>query len=128
MRNKIRTILIPVVSVVFLFAGMAFAKTKNIDIIYQTTVGKTLKLKPGTYKINVVSNTKPATVDFYNNHGKLLGQVPVKVVRRSGKNSQTLIDYNTMASNHVITEISPRGWNEELYFLPSQPGKTDAKN
>jgi hypothetical protein len=127
MRSKIHTTLISALSVVFLFAGMAFAKTKRIDVIYDATVGKTLKLKPGNYRIDIVNNTKSPAVNFYNRNGKLVGQVPVKVVSKSGKNSQTQIDYNTVASNHVITEISPSGWKENLYFPQSQASKMGAK-
>lgn len=127
MQSKLRTALISAFSVVFLFAGMAFAKTKRIDVIYHSTVGKTLNLKPGNYRIDVVKNTKSPAVQFYNRNGKLVGEVPVKVVSKSAKNNQTQIDYNTVASNHIITEISPRGWNESLYFSQSKAGNMDAK-
>jgi hypothetical protein len=127
MSNKIHITVISALSVVFLFAGMAFAKTKQIDVIYHSTVGKTLKLNPGNYKIDVVNNMKSPSVQFYNNHGKLVGQVPVKVTNEARKNSQTLIDYNTVASNdHAITEISPGGWKENLHF--SQSHKSATKN
>ncbi len=128
MPSRIRTTLISALSVVFLFAGMAFAKTMRVDVIYHATVGKSLKLKPGNYRIDVASNMKSPTVKFYNNHGKLVGQVPVKVASVSRKNNQTEIDYNTVASNdHVITEISPRGWSENLLFSHSRASKSDPK-
>jgi len=121
MPNNIRTTMISALSVVFLFAGMAFARTKQIDVVYSATVGKTLKLKPGNYRIDVVNNAKSPMVKFYNNDGKLVGQAPVKLVNESQKNGQTQIDYNTVASNdHVITEISPSGWSENLYFSHSK--------
>ncbi len=121
MPNNIRTTMISALSVVFLFAGMAFARTKQIDVVYSATVGKTLKLKPGNYRIDVVNNAKSPMVKFYNNDGKLVGQAPVKLVNESQKNGETQIDYNTVASNdHVITEISPSGWSENLYFSHSK--------
>jgi hypothetical protein len=121
MPSKIRTTLISALSVVFLFAGMAFARTKQIDVVYSATVGKTLKLKPGNYRIDVVNNAKSSAVKFYNNDGKLVGQAPVKVVSESQKNGQTQIQYDTVASNdHTITEISPSGWKENLYFSQSK--------
>jgi len=121
MPSKMRTTLISALSVVFLFAGMAFARTKQIDVIYSSTVGKTLKLKPGNYRIDVVNNAKSPAVKFYNNDGKLVGQAPVKVVSESKKNDQTQIQYNMVASNdHTITEISPGGWRENLYFSQSK--------
>ena len=124
MSNKIHTMIISAVGVVFLFTGMAFARTKNIDVIYPSTVGKTLKLKPGHYKIEVANNMKSHAIDFYNNSGKLVGQAPVKVVNESKKNNQTQVDYNTVASNdYAITEISPSGWKENLYFSGSKASK-----
>ncbi len=117
MSNKIRTNLIIAMSVLFLFTGMAFAKTKRIDVIYASTVGKTLRLTPGKYQINLVQNTKSPTVNFFNSYGKLLGKVPVKIDNEARKNNDTQVDYNTVASNgHAITEIRPQGWKEKLMF------------
>jgi len=101
---------------------MAFGKTDKIDVLYPATVGKTLKLKPGNYKIDVINNKKLPAVKFYNNSGKLVGQAPAKVVNESSKNSNTQVDYSTLASNtHAITEISLRGWKEDLYFHIRRP-------
>ena len=120
MSNKIHTNLITALSVLFLFTGIAFAKTKRIDVIYASTVGKTLKLTPGKYQINVVQNAKSPAVDFVNSNGKLVGKVPVKIDNEARKNNDTQVDYNTVASNgHAITEIRPGGWKEKLVF--SQP-------
>lgn len=127
MQSKIHITLVSALSVVFIFAGMAFAKTKKIDVIYHSTVGKSLNLKPGNYRIDVVNNAKTPTVKFYNRRGKLMGQTAVKLVNEAKKNEQTEIDYNTVASNdHVITEISPGGWKENLYFaqLKTKKGAT----
>ncbi|HXH48077.1 MAG TPA: hypothetical protein VNM47_01775, partial [Terriglobia bacterium] len=116
MHNRIHRTIISVSCLVFFFAGTAFAKTKQIDVLYSATVGKTLKLKPGKYRIDVVNNQKSPAVKFFDNYGKLVGQAPVKVVNESMKNHQTQVDYYTMASNdHAITEISPQGWKEKLY-------------
>ena len=124
MSSKIHTTIISVLSVVFLFGGMAFAKTKKIDVLYPAMVGKTLKLKPGNYKIDVVNNKKSPAVKFYNKDGKLVGEAPVKLVNEARKNNQTQVDYKTLASNnHAITEISPRGWKESLRFSQSKAAK-----
>ncbi len=126
MGSKMQTTILSLISVVFLCTGMAFAKTKKIDVVYASKVGKTLNLKPGNYRIDVVNNTKSPAVKFYNNEGKLMGQVPVRVASKTRKNSQTMIDYNTVASNsHAITEISPGGWKENLYFAHSKSSKTE---
>jgi hypothetical protein len=116
-------------SVFFFFGGMAFAKTKQIDVLYSSTVGKTLKLKPGNYKIDVVNSKTSPAVKFFDNDGKLVGQAPVKVVNESKKNQQTQVDYFTIASNdQAITEISPQGWKEKLYFSHPKSGRVGSKN
>lgn len=124
MSKKINTIITTALGFVFLFSGMAFGKTNKIDVLYPATVGKTLKLKPGNYKIDVINNKKLPAVKFYNNSGKLVGQAPAKVVNESSKNSNTQVDYSTLASNtHAITEISLRGWKEDLYFSHPKASK-----
>lgn len=124
MCNKLHTLVISALGIVFLFTGMAFAKTKKIDVLYSATVGKNLKLKPGKYNIDVVSNKKSPAVKFFNNYGKLVGQAPVKLVNESKKNQQTRVDYTSVASNnHVLTEISPRGWKENLLFPKPKSSK-----
>jgi hypothetical protein len=129
MCNKIQALIISVLSVVFLFTGMALAKTKQVDVLYSSTVGKTLKLKPGNYRIDVVNNKTSPAVKFFDNYGKLVGQAPVKVVNESKKNQQTQVDYSTEASNdHAITEISPGGWKENLYFSRPKSGRVDSKD
>lgn len=129
MRNRIHTVVLSVVSVIFFFTGMAFAKTKNINVLYPATVGKTLKLKPGNYKIEVVNSPKTPAVQFYSHEGKLVGEAPVKLVNKSQKNDQTLIDYSTVASNnHVITEISPGGWKEDLLFSRPASSRMSSKD
>jgi hypothetical protein len=121
MRSKtLHYVLISSLSVLVL-AGMAFAKSKQIDVIYKTTIGNSLELTPGTYRMTVRNNAPSPKVAFFNRDGKLVGQVHAKVVSESSKNSQTEVDYTTLASNkHVITEISPGGWNENLLF--THPG------
>lgn len=124
MCNKIHTLVISTLGIVFLFTGMAFARTKRIDVLYSSTIGKTLKLKPGNYEIDVVNNRKTSAVKFFDNDGKLVGQAPVKLVNESKKNQQTQVDYDKVASNdHVITEIRPRGWKENLVFPKPKPSK-----
>lgn len=121
MLNKIDTIIISALGIVFIFSGMAFGKTDKIDVLYPATVGATLKLKPGNYKIDVVNNQKSPAVKFYNRDGQLVGRAPVKLVNEPSKNQQTQVDYTTIASNnHIITEISPGGWKESLYFSNSK--------
>ena len=127
MDSKIHTTIISVLSVVFMFGGMAFAKTRNVDVVYPSVVGKTLKLKPGNYKIDLVNNKKVPAVNFYNKYGKLVGQAPVKLVNEARKNDDTQIDYTTIASNsHAITKISLRGWKQSLNFPNPKAANTNS--
>ena len=117
MRNKLYLGFISSLSVILLFAGMAFAKTKQIDIIFPAKVGNSLKLQPGKYRINVVQNMNKPEVKFFNLQGHLVGQAPVKVVDEAQKNNRTQVDYDKLASNQeVLTQISPGGWRESLLF------------
>ena len=129
MHNRTHTTIVSVLSAVFFLAGMAFAKTKQIDVLYSSTIGKTLKLKPGNYRIDFLNNKTSPTVKFFDNYGKLVGQAPVKVVNESKKNQQTQVDYSAMASNdHAITEISPGGWKENLYFSLPKSARVGSKD
>lgn len=117
MRSKLYVGLISSLGVVFLCGGMAFAKTKQINVLYPATVGKSLKLQPGKYRIDVMQNIKKSEVKFFNHNGNLVGQVPVKVIDKTQKNQQTRIDYDKLASNReALTRISPSGWKENLVF------------
>ncbi|HUZ47845.1 MAG TPA: hypothetical protein VMW54_14510 [Terriglobia bacterium] len=117
MISKFQTGLIATLSVVFLFAGMAFGKTKQINVFYRSIVGHSLRLAPGPYRINVTENTAKPEVRFYSRNGHLVGQVPARMVSHAQKNRHTVIDYDKVASNQeVLTEISPKGWREKLIF------------
>jgi hypothetical protein len=126
--SKIHKLLISAAGLAFLFSGLALAKTKQIDVIYQARVGKSLTLKPGSYRIDVVNNTKSPAVRFFDSNGKLVGEVPAQVVTKPRKTDETMIDYTKVASNdHVITSISPGGWNEVLRFENSGKPETTPK-
>ncbi len=117
MIGKLNPVLIGALGMVLLFAGMAFGKTKSIDVMYPALVGNSLKLAPGKYNINVNQHLNRSEVQFYNKNGNLVGQVPAKVVSRSRKNSQTEIFYDKLASNRQdLTKISPQGWRQSLIF------------
>ena len=87
------------------------------SVVYPAMVGQSLKLTPGKYRIDVTKNAKKSEVQFYNRNGNLVGQVPAKVVTESQKNNKTEVDFYKLASNQqVLTEISPKGWRENLVF------------
>lgn len=129
MRNKLYVGMISALGVFFLFGSVAFAKTKQIDVIFPSEVGNSLKLKPGEYRINVAQNMKNPEVKFYTRYGHYVGEAPVKVVNESQKNHHTQIDYNKQASNQeALTKISPRGWSENLIFSHSKASPSTAKD
>src|SRR5579884_3539192 len=106
--SKIHKLLISATGFVFLFSGMALAKAKRIDVIYQARVGKSLTLKPGSYRIDVVNNTKTPAVRFFDSNGKLVGEVPAQVVTKSRKTDETMIDYTKVASTITSSPRSAR--------------------
>jgi hypothetical protein len=117
MKSKFQMGLTSLLGVFFLFGGMAFAKTKQIDVIFPAMVGNSLKLKAGTYRINVAQDMQNPEVKFYNQEGTLVGEAPAKVLDRAQKNSRTSIDYDKLASSQeALTRISPEGWRETLVF------------
>ncbi len=106
------------------FTGAAFAKTHNINVMYNATIDGHLILKPGTYRLAVNnsaldSSASKTEATFYKN-GKLVGKVPVKLVAEARKNNQSEVFYNAPAG-HVrpITEIKPSGWKDKLVFNKS---------
>lgn len=109
---------------IFVLAGIAFGKSKSVSIIYKARVGPSLELMPGNYRINLLDSQQTPEVEFYH-YGKLLGEVPAKVIPATRKNSRTQVDYTKLASNReVLTEIRPSGWNRNLYFSHSPNNKT----
>jgi hypothetical protein len=128
MASKIHTGLVSTVAVVFLFSGLAFGKSKQITLAYPTTVGNSLRLTPGNYRINVTGNTKTSEVQFYDHYGRFVGQAPAKVVNESQKNTQTEIHYHSLTPNRqLLTEISPGGWRENLVFSDPSPNPKTSK-
>jgi hypothetical protein len=129
MRSKLYTGVISSLGFVFLFGGKAFAKNKQINVIFPSTVGNSLKLQPGKYRIDVAQNVKNPEVKFYNQNGNPVGQVPAKVVDPAQKNQRTQIDYNKLAaSQEALTQIKPDGWKETLVFSHSNVNPKAAKD
>ncbi len=102
-----------------LFCGMTFAaQSHSINLLYPAQIGNHLKLKPGNYNLRVSRSPKPEAA-FYQ-HGKLVGQAPVKLVSEAQKNSQTQIDYSSPSGNfRRITQIQFSGWRDKLVFKSS---------
>lgn len=129
MRSRLYVGLVSILGFLFLSGSVAVAKTKQIDVIFPSEVGNSLKLKAGEYRIDVAQNMKKPEVKFYTRYGRLVGEAPVKVVDESQKNHRTQIDYDEQASNQeALTKISPRGWRESLVFTHSKASPATAKD
>ena len=116
--------------VVVSFAGsMAFAgfpgyhhssqKSAMVDIAQATKIPGGPTLQPGTYRVTLLSASSVPEVEFYQ-HGKLVGQAPIKLVHQSKKISETEIRADT-SPNHtqVLTEMDLSGWTQKLMFEKS---------
>jgi len=104
-------------AVALLFAaGLTFAKSEQISVLYPAKVSQSVMLKVGTYRVSVSINAQEPEAMFYRNN-KLVARVPVKLLNETKKNDQTMIYYDTIANNqHAITQIDLAGWREKLLF------------
>jgi hypothetical protein len=111
-------------SALFLLAGAALAhnsdhlRTSSVDILYPSQIANGPELQPGTYKVELASTGTPSKVMFYR-YGKLVAEVPAKLVSEPTKNAQSEIYYNQAGNEHFITQIDVRGWNNKLLFRHS---------
>ncbi len=104
-------------------AGLTFAKSSSVSLMYAGKIGNHLTLKPGHYKIMLNDNAKAPEVAFYQGR-KLVGQTPVKLVTEQKKADQTAVYYSAPHNNvRKVTEIDLNGWNQKLMF-PSGTGST----
>ncbi len=107
-----------VTGAMLVLAGLSYARSYKIDVIYPATVAGTTRLHPGTYKLRLLSNN--SQMAFFNRNGRRVASVPVTVKNESRKNQYTEVDYNKLsANNHAITEIRPRGQSEAFVFPSS---------
>lgn len=101
-------------------AGLSYAKSYKIDVIYPATVGGITHLRPGTYHVQLLSNAHATRLAFISRNGQRLASVPVTVKNESRKNEYTEVDYNKLSQNdHAITEIRFRGQREALVLASS---------
>lgn len=107
-------------------AGLSFAKSHNVNVIYHVKVGTQAQLAPGTYRVHLIQASNSTDLAFFKNN-RQVAKVPVTIKPENRKNQYTEIDYNKVAKNdHVITAIRLGGWNEE-FVMPSGPGASTSK-
>lgn len=105
---------------VVIAASVSFAKSYSVVIIYRAKVGNSAQLNPGTYHIQLLENATPPKLAFFNQNGKQVAEVTVKLKTEANKNSTTEVDYTKIAQNdHVITAIRLNGQDQELVLPDS---------
>ena len=113
-------------------ASMAFAKSPSPDLghslrkattveIYQATqISGGPTLQAGEYQV-LLNNESPAPeIGFYQN-GKLVVQVPARLVDQGKEFDDTAIYYDAKGDTLAISEMDLAGWREAVLF-----GKNDS--
>jgi len=96
--------------------GHSSKKSANVNLFEPGRIPGGPTLQPGKYKVVLNSNSPTPEIGFYQN-GKLVAQVPAKLVDQSKKIDQTEITYVTRSGNtQVITEMDLGGWRDKVFF------------
>lgn len=109
-------------------ASMAFAKFPSFDLGHSSkqsanvVIDQTARipggptLQSGKYNVVLDNNSRAPEMEFYQN-GKLVAQVPAKLVDQGKKINETKIYYDTRgADTQMITQIDISGWREKVFF------------
>ena len=109
-------------------ASMAFAKFPSFDLGRSSKKSATVEidqtaripggptLKSGEYKVVLTNNSPTPEIGFYQ-QGKLVAQVPAKLVDEGKKFDETKIYYVTKGVNtQVIMQLDLSGWKEGVLF------------
>jgi hypothetical protein len=120
-------------------ASVAFAKFPSFDLGHSSkqsarvAIDQTARIPGGptlqSGKYQVVLNNDSATpeIGFYQN-GKLVAQVPAKLVDQGKKFDETKIYYDTRgADTQVITQMDLSGWREKVLFGKNNGGARGTK-
>jgi hypothetical protein len=115
-------------------ASMAFAKFPSLDFgrsskksadvdIYQTgRIRGGPTLQSGEYKVVLNNNSTTPEIGFYQN-GKLVAEVPAKLVDQGKKINETKVYYDTTgADTQVITQMDLSGWRKQVVFGKNNGG------
>jgi len=118
-----RSIVASIVSLAFV-AGIASAKwgfghssekAATVELTQKARVPNGPTLQPGTYKVELLSDSATPQVGFYQS-GKLVGQAAAEVVNQNQKSPDTEVHLNTAGQNAVVTEIDVSGWTKRIEF------------
>jgi hypothetical protein len=115
-------------------ASMAFARFPNLGLGHSSTksadveIDRTARipggptLQSGEYKVVLTNNSTTPEIGFYQD-GKLVAQVPAKLVDQGKKFDETEIHYDSKAADSlVITQMDLSGWSEKVLFGENNGG------
>jgi hypothetical protein len=102
--------------------GRSSKKSAGVDIDQTARIPGGPTLQSGKYQV-VLNNKSPTPeMGFYQN-GKLVAQVPAKLVDQGKKFDETKIYLDTRGANtQVITQMDLSGWREEVLFGKNNGG------
>ena len=96
--------------------GHSSNKSADVEIMQTARIAGGPTLQSGEYKVVLNNSSTTPEVGFYQN-GKLVAQVPAKLVHQGKKISETEITYDTRSANaQVITEMDLGGWTDKVFF------------
>jgi hypothetical protein len=107
-------------AVILLFtAGLALSKT-NIKSVGVTLTAVTVmpdgtQLQPGTYRMELLSDSSSAQVAFYKND-KLVCKCPVKLESAMEKVPANRMLFEVGNGTHVLRTLEIPGWSQMLVF------------
>ena len=102
--------------------GRSSKKTTDVDIYQTAQIPGGPTLQPGEYKVVLNNNSPTPQVGFYQK-GKLVAQVPAKLVDQGKEFDETAITYATQgAETHVITQMDLSGWRKKVVFGKNNGG------
>jgi hypothetical protein len=95
--------------------GSSSKKSANVNIYTKTPISGGPTLQAGEYQV-VLSNQSPTPeIGFYQN-GKLVAQVPAKLVDQGKEFDDTSIYYDDTGATLAISEMDLVGWREAVLF------------
>jgi len=120
-------------------ASMAFAKFPSLDFGRSSKKSATVEidqtaripggptLQSGEYQVVLNNNSTAPEIGFYQD-GKLVAQVPAKLVDQAKKINETKIFFDTRGANtQVITEMDLHGWRDKVFFGQNNGGARSTK-
>ena len=128
MKRDVVNISILAAAGILVAASMAFAKfplldfghssnkSADVEIMQTARIAGGPTLQSGEYKVVLNNTSTTPEIGFYQN-GKLVAQVPAKLVDEHKKIEQTEVYYDTTsAKTQVMTEMDLGGWTEKVFF------------